>query len=44
MTLPSGKYCYGKTPMQTFLDSLHLTREKQLDRTELTTEQNQVAA
>jgi transposase InsO family protein len=40
----SGKYCYGKTPMQTFLDSVHLAREKQLDRTELTTEQNQVAA
>ena len=24
----SGKYCYGKTPMQTFLDSIHLAREK----------------
>jgi transposase InsO family protein len=28
----SGKYCYGKTPMQTFLDSAHLARDKMLDR------------
>jgi hypothetical protein len=27
----SGKYCYGKTPMQTFLDSLSLAREKMPD-------------
>lgn len=27
----SGKYCYGKTPYQTFLDSIHLAKEKQLD-------------
>jgi transposase InsO family protein len=27
----SGKYCYGKTPMQTFMDSLSLAREKMLD-------------
>lgn len=27
----SGKYCYGKTPMHTFLDSLSLAREKMLD-------------
>ena len=25
-----GKYCYGKTPMQTFLDSLPLAKEKML--------------
>jgi hypothetical protein len=25
-----GKYCYGKTPMQTFLDSLALAKEKQI--------------
>lgn len=31
----SGKYCYGKTPMQTFLDSTHLAHEKMLDRTVL---------
>jgi transposase InsO family protein len=24
----SGKYCYGKTPMQTFLDSKHIALEK----------------
>ncbi len=24
----SGKYCYGKTPMQTFIDSKHLSIEK----------------
>jgi hypothetical protein len=28
----SGKYCFGKTPMQTFLDSRHLAHEKELDR------------
>jgi transposase InsO family protein len=27
----SGKYCYGKTPMQTFLDSINLAREKMLE-------------
>lgn len=26
----SGKYCYGKTPYQTFVDSLHLTKIKLL--------------
>ena len=28
----SGKYCFGKTPIQTFLDAKHLSDEKQLDR------------
>jgi transposase InsO family protein len=28
----SGKYCFGKTPMQTFLDSRHLAHEKELHR------------
>ena len=28
----SGKYCFGKTPMQTFLDSKELAEEKLLDR------------
>lgn len=28
----SGKYCFGKTPMQTFIDSLPLAKEKMLDR------------
>jgi transposase InsO family protein len=27
----SGKYCFGKTPMQTFLDAKHLAKEKELD-------------
>ncbi len=26
----TGRYCYGKTPMQTFLDSLPMTREKMI--------------
>ena len=29
----SGKYCYGKTPMQTFLDTLPLAKAKMLDST-----------
>jgi len=29
----SGKYCYGKTPMQTFKDSLHLAKEKMIGNT-----------
>lgn len=33
----SGKYCYGKTPMQTFMDSLQLVKEKTLDLTKQTT-------
>jgi hypothetical protein len=28
----SGKYCFGKTPMQTWIDSLSLVKEKMLDR------------
>ena len=27
----TGKYCYGKTPMETFLDSKHIANEKQID-------------
>jgi hypothetical protein len=33
----SGKYCFGKTPMQTFLDSRRLAHEKQLDRLPIVT-------
>ena len=33
----SGKYCLGKTPMQTFLDSLPLVREKTLSQIVQTT-------
>ncbi len=29
----SGKYCFGKTPMQTFLDSIPLAKEKMIDLT-----------
>lgn len=29
----SGKYCFGKTPMQTFLDSIPLAKEKILNQT-----------
>ena len=28
----SGKYCFGKTPAQTLMDSLHLAKEKILDQ------------
>jgi len=28
----SGRYCYGKTPLQTFIDSKHLAEEKMLDK------------
>ncbi len=27
----SGRYCYGKTPMQTFVESLPLAKQKLLD-------------
>jgi transposase InsO family protein len=33
----SGKYCFGKTPMQTFLDSVSLAKEKMLNQTVQTT-------
>jgi transposase InsO family protein len=32
----SGRYCYGKTPMQTFFDSLEIAKEKILNNTQLT--------
>ena len=28
----SGKYCYGKTPYQTFLESKHIAIEKTIDK------------
>lgn len=28
----SGRYCYGKTPMQTFKDSIQLAKQKMLDQ------------
>ncbi len=27
----TGKYCYGRTPYQTFLETKHLAREKMID-------------
>jgi len=33
----SGRYCYGKTPMETFQDSLPLAKSKILNNTQLTT-------
>ena len=33
----SGKYCYGKTPMDTFVDSLALAKSKRLDNSLQTT-------
>lgn len=32
----SGKHCYGKTPWQTFVESKHIAFDKQLDRTQPT--------
>jgi transposase InsO family protein len=34
----SGRYCFGKTPMQTFNDSIELARQKMLDGVSLETE------
>jgi hypothetical protein len=28
--LHSGRYCYGKTPMQTFLDAIPMTKGKMI--------------
>jgi transposase InsO family protein len=39
----SGKYCFGKTPMQTFLDSRHLSDEKQLDRIPVNTSSDRLS-
>jgi len=35
----TGRYCFGKTPWQTFLDSKHLAEEKMLDRLQPTASQ-----
>lgn len=37
----SGRYCYGKTPMQTFQDSRHLAAEKMLDSLWVNNKQSQ---
>lgn len=36
----SGRYCYGKTPMETFADSKYLAEEKMLDCLSLESENN----
>lgn len=33
----SGRYCYGKTPMETFLSNKHLAEEKQINELSLAT-------
>lgn len=38
----SGKYCYGKTPMQTFLDSKHIADEKNIDLIRQSNKERQV--
>ncbi len=35
----SGKYCFGKTPYETFIESRHLAQEKMLDSLHLTSTQ-----
>ena len=40
----SGKYCFGKTPLQTFFESAKLALDKQLDRFAPTIEQTTVSA
>lgn len=40
----SGKHCFGKTPMQTLLDSMALVQQKTLDRTVQTTGPLPIAA
>lgn len=32
----TGKYCFGKTPLQTFLESKQLAQEKMFDTLQLT--------
>ena len=36
----TGKYCYGKTPLDTFKDSLHIAKEKNIDFTLQTNHEN----
>ena len=38
----SGKYCYGKTPMQTFLESKHIADEKNIDLIRQSNKERQV--
>lgn len=36
----SGRYCFGKTPMQTWLDSKELAKEKRIDQLYSKAEEN----
>lgn len=36
----SGKYCYGKTPLQTFIESKKLAQEKMLEKSPESEENN----
>ena len=40
----TGKYCYGKTPLQTFIESATLAYDKQLDRIKPPSESNTAIA
>jgi len=40
----SGKYCYGKAPLQTFIEAAPLAYSKQLDRMHQTSEPTKEAA
>jgi len=40
----TGKYCYGKTPLQTFIESATLACDKQLDRITPTSESSTAIA
>jgi hypothetical protein len=40
----SGKYCYGKTPLQTFIEAAPLAYSKQLDRIHQTSDPAKEAA
>ena len=40
----AGKYCYGKTPLQMFIESATLAYDKQLDRLQPAASAAEVAA
>ena len=36
----TGKYCYGKTPLQTFVEAKHLAQEKMIGENNLPFQEN----
>ena len=40
----SGKYCYGKPPMETFRDSIHIAIEKNIPSNGDTLQQNETCS